>query len=210
MPNQQRKTLVLAGLGLLAVWLVCGAGWFVSHRAKATAGKVAAYLHANDLAKMSTQDRAQSLRDLSAQMSALPVEERRRVRMDEGLEKWFAAMSEQEKSVFLEATMPGGLKQMLASFEQLPEDKRRKAVTDALRELRKARDAAAEDESSGLRINTNRLPDISKELQKKVVALGLKTFYAESSAQTKAELAPLLEELQRLMESEWLLRNQRR
>lgn len=210
MANHRRKALGIAVLGLLGVWLVVGAGWLVSNRAKATAEKVAAYLHANDLAQMSADNRAKALRHLSEQLSDLPVEERRRARMDDGWEKWYAAMTDQEKSDFIEATMPSGVKQMLANFEQLPEDKRRKAVSDALRDMRRAREAESGDDSSGLRLNTNRPPDMSEALQKKVVSIGLKTFYTESSAQTKAELAPLLEEMQRLMENGRMLRDQRR
>ena len=192
MSNHRRRTLVFAGLGLLGAWLVLGAGWLVSNRAKATAEKVAAYLHANDLSKLSAEQRARVLRELSQQMAALPVEERRKARMDEAWEKWFAEMTEPEKGALIEATLPSGFKQLLASFEQLPEDKRRKAVTDALRDLRKAREAARNDEPSELRINNSRPPELSEELQQKVVKIGLQTFYTESSAQTKAELAPVL------------------
>ena len=93
MTSHRRRTLVFAGLGLLGVWLVLGAGWFVSNRAKATAERVAAYLHRNDLSKMPAQKRAHALGELSRLMAALPIEERRKARMDEAWEKWFADMT---------------------------------------------------------------------------------------------------------------------
>jgi hypothetical protein len=42
---------------------------------------------------------------------------------------------------------------------------------------------------------------ISPELEAKIRTIGLNTFYSQSSAETKAELAPVLEELQHQMES---------
>jgi hypothetical protein len=109
-------------------------------------------------------------------------------------------MSDAEKGDFVDRTMPSGVKQMLTAFEQLPEDKRRTAITNAIARMKSARE-------NGTPANDN--PDrepLSEEMQKKVVATGLKTFYAESSAQTKAEVAPLLEEMQRMMQSGQMFR----
>src|SRR5262249_14654391 len=109
-------------------------------------------------------------------------------------------MTEDEKGAFIEATMPTGFKQMIESFEQLPEDKRRKTIDDAMRQLRQEENRIRNSEE-GAAPGTNGPPPLSLELQAKIRTLGLKTFYSQSSAQTKAELAPVLEEMQRVMES---------
>ncbi len=109
-------------------------------------------------------------------------------------------MTEAEKSDFLEATMPSGFKQMLASFEQQPAEKRQKAITDAVKRLQEARlDTSSQTNKADA--GTNAPPVLSEDLQKKVAMMGLQSVYGSSSAATKAELAPLLEEIQKNMET---------
>jgi hypothetical protein len=153
-----------------------------------------------DLSKLSGDARTKAIKRLAEMMNALSVEERRKARLERLSAGWFEQMTEEEKAWFIEATMPTGFKQMLTAFEQLPEDKRRRTVDDALRRLREAQarlQAGEDDPNAG----TNGPPPLSPELQGKIRTIGLKTFYSQSSAQTKAELAPVLEELQRVMES---------
>ena len=52
-------------------------------------------------------------------------------------------MTEAEKGEFLEATLPTGFKQTLAAFEQLPEDRRRRTVEQALKQMKEAREKLA-------------------------------------------------------------------
>ena len=112
--------------------------------------------------------------------------------------------SGREMIPLVEATMPAGFKQMISAFEELPADKRRKTIDDALKRLREI-SADAPGGAEGMPGGTNR-PPISPELEAQVRTIGLKTFYSQSSAQTKAELAPVLEELQRAMESGRMMR----
>ena len=194
----------------MCVWLLAWAGYSIAKNSKVTAEKVAAYLHDVDLSRLSGEARAKALRELAAKLNALQAEERRRARLDSAWEKWFAEMTEEEKAAFMDATLPSGIKQMLTSFEQLSEEKRKRAIGDALRELRKAREEIQRDPAQAQRqAGASRPPELSPELQEKAVKLGLKSFYTESSAQTKAELAPLLEEMQRVMESGGLFRGRR-
>lgn len=188
---------------LIGVWVLAYGGYVVAKNAKVTSEKVRAYLAKNDLTKLHGRERAKALKQLADYMNQLPADERRTARMDREWDRWFKEMNEQEKGEFIEATMPTGVKQMLTAFEQLPPEKRAKAVTDSLKRMREARD---EPRNRAQWEGRDAPPPLSEDLQKRVTAAGLGAFYSQSSAQTKAELAPLLEEIQRSMESGRLMR----
>ena len=200
MMTQRWRPVLFAGIALLVVWVMAMAGYSIARNARITAEKLQAYAASVDLSKLSGDARAKALKQLADMLNALSLDERRKARLDHVTWQWMEAMTEEEKAAFIEATMPTGFKQMLTSFEQLPEDKRRKTIDDALRRLREAQvrlRGTAGDPNPG----TNGAPALSPELQMKIRKIGLQTFYSQSSAQTKAEMAPVLEELQRIMES---------
>ena|SRR5579859_2378316 len=201
MLSQRWRPVLLSGLAVLVVWVVALGGYQLAKNARVTAEKVKAYVESVDLAKLSSQARAEAIRKLAAMLNALSIDERRKARLDRLSGRWFDEMSDEEKASFIDATMPTGFKQMLDAFEQLPEDKRRKTIDDALRQLREARNRIQTDNGDPVPDGTNAPPPLSSELQAQIRTIGLKTFYSQSSAQTKAELAPVLEELQRVMES---------
>jgi hypothetical protein len=202
MLSQRWRPVFLSGVAVCAIWLVALAGYRMARNAKMTAEKVKAYAESVDISKLSGAARAKAILELAAKLNALSLEERRKARIEREAWSWFDRMTEEEKAGFLEATMPTGYKQMLTAFEQLPEDKRRKTIDDALRRLKEARDQSPTGTGGPrVRSGTNSPPVLSEELQARMRTIGLKTFYSQSSAQTKAELAPLLDELQRAMES---------
>jgi len=195
------RPVVFSALAVCGIWLVALAGYRIARNARMTAEKVKAYAESVDISKLSGDARAKAIKELEDKLNALSLEERRRARLDRLMWIWFNQMTEDEKAAFIDATMPTGFKQMLTSFEQLPEEKRRKAIDDSLRRLREARDQGAGGLGRPNRNGTNGPPILSDELEAKVRSIGLKTFYSQSSAQTKAELAPVMEELQHVMES---------
>lgn len=204
MMSPRQKILLYSGLALAGAWLVAWAAVSWSRTTKVTAERVRAYVETTDLRQLRGEARAKAIRRLERMLNALSLEERRKLRAGrEGL-LWFQDMTEEEKARFIEATMPTGFKQMLQAFEQLPEDKRRRAVDDAVRRMREARQQLVNAPPSARPPPwpaTNAPPELSEELRQKIIRVGLKSFYSESSAQTRAELGPFLEELQRLMES---------
>lgn len=200
MANQRWRPVFLALIAVAVVWAIAMTGYTIARNSKMTAEKVRAYAESTDLSKLSSSERAKAIRDLAARLNALSLDERRRARLEGASWRWLEQMTEEEKAEFIELTMPTGFKQMLSAFEELPEEKRRKAIDDALRRLKEAQTKL---QAEGALLNTGAAarPELSGELQTKVRTMGLKAFYTQSSAQTRAELAPVLEELQRVMES---------
>jgi hypothetical protein len=194
-------------LAVVAIWLIALAGYTIAKNRKMTAEKVRAYAASVDLSKLSGDARADALKRLEDMLNALSLEERRKARIERLTWIWFNQMTEAEKAAFIEATMPTGFKQMITAFEQLPDDKRRQTIDDAVRRLREGRSQTGFGARRSNPQDTNAPPPVSDELQAKIRTIGLKTFYSQSSAQSKAELAPLMEELQHVMESGRPFRN---
>lgn len=228
MSKKRNRPIVITAVVLVAVWAVAWIGYSVAQRSKVTPEKVREFLTTVDIDKLPPTERKEAIQKLAAMVNQLQNQERRelrgdltdRKRRDAGEtnavgggnemargtnrpprdltgDRWFKQMNDDEKAMFIEATFPSGFKRILEAFEKLPPEKRQKAVADAVKRLREAN---AKGQPPGASSNTNN-PPLSKELQDKIAAVGLKAFYSQSSAQTKAELAPLLDELQRAMQS---------
>lgn len=201
MLNRRWRPVWLCALVVVVLWAVVLTGYSIAKAHRVTVESIRAYVESVDLNKLSGGERAKAIRKLADMLNALSVEERQKARMERLAWAWFNEMSEQEKAGFIDATMPTGFKQMLTAFEQLPEDKRRKTIDDTLRRLRQDQKRMQLADSEDGQAPTNGPPIISEELQAQIRTIGLKTFYGQSSAQTKAELAPVLEEMQRVMET---------
>ena len=194
MISQRWRPVWYSAFAVCGIWLVALAGYELANHAKVTPEKIRAYAATVDFSRLSAADRAAAIAQLAAMLNALTLEERRQLRLERLA--WFSKMTEAEKGQFLEATLPTGFKQMLAAFQEMPVDKRQRVVYQAVKQLKDA------DGQSPAANN----PGLSPELQEKVTKIGLQSFYSQSSAQAKAELAPLLEEMQRTMESGRMMR----
>ena len=208
--RQRSRSIFPAIAAMVCVWLLAGAGYTFAKNSRMTAEKLRAYLVSVELNNLSGEKRAKAIQKLADKFNALSPEERRLMRAGRFAGRWFEEMTEEEKGNFIEATMPTGFKQMMIAFEQLPEEKRRKTIYDAMRRLREAREKVEGGEPGLIPGggNTN-APPFSKELEEKVRTTGLKDFYSQSSAQTKAALAPVLEELQNAMRAGGTFRGRR-
>jgi hypothetical protein len=208
--GHRQRILLYAVFGLLAAWLLALGGYTLAKHSKMTAEKLNSFLRSANLDQLSGRARAKALQDMADHLNALAREERQRARIDREVRRWFEKMTEKEKEQFLEATLPTGFRQMLSAFEELPADRRKKALDDALKRIRDARQNANVEEVQGTSTTElGPLPGWSEELQKKATTIGLQSFYNQSTAKTKAEMAPILEELQQMMESGALLRGRR-
>ena len=203
--NQRQRPVVLAMIALVLIWAVAIGGYELAKNARVTPEKLRAYVESVDFSHLSAAERAAAIKKFADMLNALSLEERRSLRLKRMA--WFDQMTEAEKSEFLEATLPTGFKQMLAAFEEMPPEKRQKVVDQAVKQMKEAGEKMAGGGQSTPAGAGG--PGLSPELQEKVTKIGLQSFYSQSSAQTKAELAPLLEEMQRQMESGRMLRGPR-
>jgi hypothetical protein len=190
MKNRRFRPLIFAAVALVAIWVVTWTAYHFIGKTRMTAEKLEQFAASIDFASLSSADRDKAIDDLASMINALSYEERQKWRHSAAWKKWFAAMTEAERLKFIEATLPTGFQQMMDAFSQLPDDQRKKIIDDSVKRLNEqGLNNPAGNDGSGA-------PALSPELEQKVRELGVKQLYTGSSAETKAELAPLLEAMQ--------------
>ncbi len=200
--NPRLRRTLLATSMVAAVGLMVWGGYVIAQNYRPTADKVSGYARNTDLTKLDAISRAEALRHLEDMINRLPLEERRKWRTGGAWKKWFDDMSETEKGEFIEATMPSGFKQWLAEFDGLPEQNRKKFIDFLAAQLNETHQLVTDREpgQTNSMFGTNLPPQLSAQLESRAQKIGLRTYFVESSAETKAELAPFLEQLQQQMQ----------
>ena len=200
--NPLLRRIALAASGVVLLGLLGWVGYVLTENSRATAEKVSRFARTTDLKSLDAAARADALRKLEELINRLPLEERRKWRMGGAWKKWFDDMTETEKGQFIEATMPSGFKQWLGEFDALPANDRKKFIDSLSAQLKETHQLAT-DREPGLTnsmYGTNLPPQLTVQLEGRAQTIGLRTYFTESSAETKAELAPFLEEIQREMQ----------
>jgi len=182
----------MAAAAIVLVWLLCWAGYSIAKKSQMTREKLNRYLQSIDLEKMSAAERAKALQALLDKWNAMSLEDRRHWHIDHD---WFARLTDAEKALIIEGMVPAQIKLELNAFEQLPKEQRQRIIDRAMKQIKEASANAGAGQGgagdSGL----------SPELEAKVRTMGLSAIYSQSSAQSKVELAPLLNEIQQQLES---------
>ena len=186
-----RNFWIKAVLLLAAVWLVAGGIMMWARKVKPSPESVSRYIETNPVEGRSPTERREIIDNLATQINRLGYEERRETRMERRPDKFFKNLTPEEQAHFLDRTLPEGFKQMMTAFNNLTPEKRRKLVQRTIEDLRRDREQLGDQAPPGLDD-----PNVQR-----IVTEGLKSFYSGASAETKMDFAPIIEELQKNMQS---------
>jgi hypothetical protein len=155
--NPRFKPLIVGAVLAAATWGLAVVGYRVAQNARMTPEKMSVALRATDLSKLDAGSRTRRLRDLASKFNALSREDRHRARRDPAWDGLWREMNDLERGDFIDRTMPTGFRQMINAFEEMPQDKRRNAVTNTLARLQMIRDGDLPPEQ-----DTNRPPPLAR------------------------------------------------
>jgi hypothetical protein len=175
----------------LIVWLLAAGTAHLVRSMKPTPESLVRYVDAHPMANASTAERRQIIDKVVAQLNRLNFEERRAVRTSKSIDGFFRNLTDEERNDFLDRTLPEGFRQMMLALNKMTPEKRKQLVERALSDLDKA-NANGSDQA--------RRP-IDQAQSQKIIKQGMSAFYEEANADVKMDFAPVIEQMQRTMQS---------
>ena len=179
------RTLWLKALLVIAaIWLVIGGVIWAVRASKPTPESMVRYVAAHPVDGRSGAQREKVVHAVADQLNALEYEQRRELQANRRLESFFKSLNKDEQNEFLDLTLPAGMRQMMEVFNKMKPEERKKIVDRAMVQIKQH----AVDEVE---------PGRDDAYVAKIIEHGLQSFYTDASADTKLDLAPLIEQIQK-------------
>lgn len=195
--NQRALLVTLAAL--LVIWGAVAAVMSATSKHTSTPERVLGLMAGapwvvDENAIVGDEARRQRLDETIDHLNRLDFDQRRRMREDgqDISDRFFRSLTKEEKGYFLEQTVEQHFKSVMKAFNAMSPEERRKVVDRARADLRRN-----EGDGRGM----DRMQEEDPQVFEKMVEKGLGAYYEEASAETKMDLAPLLEEMQQRLRS---------
>ena len=196
-----RRTAIIRAIIILA--LVWGGVWSI--RAYAGSRKITAELINRQVAEAKFQDwsnltaapdaaeakrRESELRSIADNVNKLDFQEREKNRENRAGENFFRVLSPTEKAMFIDLTIVESMGRFMESLDAMKPEQRKSFVEKGLKEIQQGR---TQEEMA-------RADKLGAELLEKISQEGMRTYFKKSSADTKLDLAPLMEAMNETMQ----------
>jgi predicted ATPase len=176
------KVWLTTGGLIAAVWLIAALVIHFASTSHPTPATVAAYAGSMDLDTLQGEARARAIQHMEDMVNRLTFDERQQLDRERLSRDFLHKLTPAEQGAYLDATLPTGFQQLMDVFNKMDPLKRKQFVSDALERMKEHPGAPPAGPNANV--------------AQHVIDQGLKAFYSDASADTKLDLAPLVEQMQ--------------
>ena len=194
-----KQAIILKGIAVLAlVWASVFAVRSFASSKKITAGLIEREVKElkfddwseNPGSGAVAEEREEEIRRIADMVNRLDFAEREKNRQNRGGEDFFRKLSTTEKNLFIDLTIMESMSRFMEALDQMPEEQRKSFVERGLKEIQEGR---TEEEMA-------RAKELDENLLKKISEEGMRAYFDKASADTKLDLAPLMEAMNEVMQ----------
>ncbi len=194
-----RRSVVIKAIAALAlVWVVV---WGIRSWAgarKITAEKVNREIVAADFEDWSAEkgrsddpaEREREIRRIADMVNRLDFHEREKNRRNRTAEEFYRKLDPKERELFVDLTVMESMNRFMEALDGLPPAERKRFVQQALEEIQEGRTAE----------EIARADALGDDLLEKISTEGMRAYFSKAGADTKLDLAPLMEAMNELMQ----------
>lgn len=196
--NANKAIIIKAVAALAVIWILVFAVRSIAASKKITAERLQ-----NEISELAFDDwsedsgssseaeeRENEIRRIADMVNRLDFEERQKNRENQSAEDFFRKLDAREKNLFVDLTIVETMGRFMEALDQMPPEQRKDFVQKGLSEIQEGR--TEEDMARAQEMDEDLLTKISEE--------GMRAYFNEASADTKLDLAPLMEAMNEVMQ----------